>query len=394
MPERLIIVGSSCRAAAQSATRSDFAAWCVDQFGDEDLRACAEHVEVVHNWPAGILDLIPQIPTGTLVITGALENSPSLLARLRERLPFSGCDVDAMRALRDPVNLQQMLRGAGLKALAVTLGRPSVENAKSLSAVRWLRKPVRSAAGFQIRPLSRSEPVPMRRDRRGPRYCYQEFAAGETLSGLFLADGSECRLLCLTQQLIGLPEAGAGRFRYCGSIGPLSTRDVSRRAFEMAADSGQVLTQATGCRGLFGVDFIWNAESGELSVCEVNPRYTASAELFEQAASVPLLRWHVEACRQSFLPPAAERDPIPCHGKLICFAQQPFPSAALSQVRGLVTLADIPNVETVIPAGHPICTALATGDSPAAVRGKLLAAARRVYEAGEQTSQRLRPSQK
>ena len=110
MSERIILVGASCRAAAESAARSGFRAWCIDQFGDEDLRECAEHVEVVSLWPDGILDVIPKIPPGTLIFAGALENAPQVLARLRDRLPFAGCDVDAMRALRDPLNLKSFVQ--------------------------------------------------------------------------------------------------------------------------------------------------------------------------------------------------------------------------------------------------------------------------------------------
>ena len=406
MSERLILVGASCRAAAESAVRSGFRAWCIDQFGDEDLRACAEHVEVVSRWPDGILDVISKIPPGTLVITGALENAPRILARLRERLPFAGCDVDAMRALRDPLNLQQILRQTGLSALKVALREPS-----SSSEIRWLRKPLRSAAGFHIRRFdSESEkPAGSSLGKQPPRFYFQELAPGRSLSGLFLSTGETCQLLGLTEQLIGLREAGTDGFRYCGSIGPLTTREVSPRAFEIAAAIGQALVEATACRGLFGVDFIWNEQAERLSVCEVNPRYPASAEVIERATEAPLMRWHVAACQDSISEQvAARRKPsgpgaVPdvgpgglrrsatsvgpdfhgeLHGKLICFAKGDFPAAALERLRNTVSLADIPHADQVIPAGHPICTVLARGETAHSVREALFEAAARVYDAG------------
>ena len=405
MSERLILVGASCRAAAESAARSGFRAWCIDQFGDEDLRASAEHVEVISRWPEGILDVIPKIPPGTLVITGALENAPQVLARLRDRLPFAGCDVDAMRALRDPLNLQQMLRQARLSSLKVALREPA-----SSSGIRWLKKPLRSAAGFHIRRFESEGRKPSGSSPGSkPRFYFQEFALGRSLSGLFLSDGEGCQLRGLTEQLIGLSEAGADGFRYCGSIGPLTTHEISPRVFEIAEATGQALVEATGCRGLLGVDFIWNAPSERLSVCEVNPRYTASAEVIERATEAPLMRWHIDAiqdaakrvvaARRKPSGPSATSDVGPgClrfsspsfvhdfqgepHGKLICFALDSFPAAALDRVRGDVSLADIPHGNQVIPKGHPICTVLARGETAHSVREALFEAAAQVYDVG------------
>lgn len=376
MSERIILVGASCRAAAESAVRSGFRVWCIDQFGDEDLRACAEHVEVVSCWPDGILNVIPKIPPGTLVITGALENAPQILARLRDRLPFAGCDVDAMRALRDPLNLQQILRQAGLSTLKVALREP----APSLE-IRWLKKPLRSAAGFHIRRFESGGREPAESSPGSkPRFYFQEFASGRSLSGLFLSDRENSQLLGLTEQLIGMSEAGADAFRYCGSIGPLTTRELSPRVFETAEATGRALAEATGCRGLFGVDFLWHESSARLSVCEVNPRYTASAEVIERATKAPLMRWHIAACR-------GEVPMIPCttapffHGKLICFAQNDIPAAALDRVRSEVSLADIPHEDQLIPAGHPVCTVLAQGETAVLAREALFEAASRVYDA-------------
>jgi uncharacterized protein len=377
MTRRLIIVGASTRAAAQSAARSGFQPWCIDQFGDQDLRECAEHVEVVENWPDGILKVIPRIPPGTLVIGGALENSPRVLRRLCERLTFAGCDVDSMRALRDPVSLQQMLQQAGLNSLQVSLsGRPG--ESTDLPPSRWLKKPLKSAAGFHVRfhePVQSETPV-SQGGARLPGFYFQEFVEGEPISGLFLSSGDGCRLIGLTRQLTGLPEAGCSGFRYCGSVGPLTPVDLSPRTFELAGQTGTALADATGIRGLFGCDFLWNARAGTLHVCEVNPRYTASAEVFESSGTASLLGLHVGACRGK-LPELRRTQPVTdgrarYSGKLICFAKRQFPAADLNQLSGKIQIADIPSADLEIPTGHPICTVLATGKSEAVVRSRLL----------------------
>jgi predicted ATP-grasp superfamily ATP-dependent carboligase len=379
MAERLIIVGASTRAAAQSAIRSGFRAWCIDQFGDQDLRDCAEHVEVVDNWPEGILDVVPRIPPGTLVVTGALENSPRILDQLRERLPFAGCNVDSMRALRDPISLQQILQQAGLDTLRVSLHQPDRE-----PSIRWLRKPLQSAAGFNIRfneAASAATSTSHDDIAELPRCYYQEFVEGESVSGLFLSSGEDCRLIGLTRQLIGLTEAGCSGFRYCGSIGPLTADDLSLLAVELAMQAGRALAEATGCRGLSGCDFIWNRDAETLRVCEVNPRYTASAEVLEPAEADSLMRLHVDACRDR-LPesvPEVARSGKEYFGKLICFAKQPFQGSRLKSLLGEIRIADVPAKEVEIARGHPICTVLAEGPSESAVRSELFDAAAQIH---------------
>lgn len=373
MTRRLIIVGASTRAAAQSAARSGFQAWCIDQFGDQDLRDCAEHVEVVENWPDGILKVIPRIPPGTLVVCGALENSPRILRRLRERLTFAGCDVDAMRALRDPLSLQQMFQQAGLNTLRVSLSEPPSD-----STARWMKKPLKSASGFHVRfheLVAGEAPVPQNRTRP-PGFYFQEFVEGESISGLFLSSDGDCRLIGLTRQLNGLEEAGCSGFRYCGSVGPLTPDDLSPRTFELARKTGTALAEATGIRGLFGCDFIWTADAGTLHVCEVNPRYTASAEIFESSETASLLELHVSACRGHRAESRAV-EPAPgghtsYFGKLICFAKRRFPAADLKRLSSKLQIADIPSADLQISTGHPICTVLATGESETAVLSRLL----------------------
>ena len=381
MTERLILIGASTRAAAQSAVRSGLSVCCLDQFGDQDLRECAGQVKVVENWPEGILDVLDQIPRGQLVITGALENSPQILTRLRDRFSFAGCSAEAIGMLRDPVRVQEILKQAGLHWLRVSLSGPP--DLQTETSSRWLRKPLHSAAGFHVRFCRTDRPAAVRPAETGcstqaAGFYYQEYVEGTAVSGLFLSDGAGCRLLGLTRQLIGLPQAGSSGFRYCGSIGPLSTDEIPERAFQLARRIGQTLVEATGCRGLFGCDFLWNTDTETLPVCEVNPRYVASAEVLENVCNVPLIQWHLDACRGQLPADIIASEPTSLAGRLICFAKQPVQSADVTSLSAEICLADIPREGIEIPAGHPICTVLATGASESAVRSRLLAAAERV----------------
>ena len=83
-PEPLIIVGSSVRAAAQSAVRAGFRPWCIDQFGDRDLVDISSNVHTVADWPNEIESAMQSAPQGKWVYTGALENRQALIERLSQ----------------------------------------------------------------------------------------------------------------------------------------------------------------------------------------------------------------------------------------------------------------------------------------------------------------------
>jgi len=68
--------------------------------------------------------------------------------------------------------------------------------------------------GQQDNPASHDEPVPA-------NYMLQEFCQGRPASVAFVANGTDARILGLSEQLCGLEQFGAKPFLYCGNIAPL-----------------------------------------------------------------------------------------------------------------------------------------------------------------------------
>src|SRR5262249_6268277 len=116
-------------------------------------------------------------------------------------------------------------------------------------------KPLHSAGGLGIR---RAHPG----EAPSPHHYFQEFIDGTPMSVLYCGT----TLLGVTQQLVGEPWLHAKPFAYCGNIGPLDTPPPA------------LATRADLC-GVWGIDFI--SHDGVPHVLEVNPRYTASAEVLE-----------------------------------------------------------------------------------------------------------------
>jgi uncharacterized protein len=278
-----LIFGASTRAAAQSAIRAGYRPTCADQFADEDLREIAE-VLALDRYPEGLVEAVADFPACPWMYTGALENRPAVLEQLAALRPLWGNPADVVRAVRDPFRLHGLLDRRGLPALAVRpIDDPPPQDG------RWMLKPHGGSAG---RGIFRWESGAAELRQLGEPYYFQQGAVGRPISGLFLAAGRTTTLIGATEQWIGRPELSAEPFTYCGSTGPI---DLPNQVSRQVAETGERIASELGLRGLFGVDFLLEHEIAWPT--EVNPRYTASVEIYERACDMPLLEWHAQACR-------------------------------------------------------------------------------------------------
>jgi predicted ATP-grasp superfamily ATP-dependent carboligase len=364
--DRVMIFGASTRAAAQSAARAGLRPICADHFADEDLFEFAE-VLPLSLYPHGLLRAAAGRPPLPWMYTGALENQLGLLKKLAVMRPLLGNSADVVARVRDPIKVARALTDAGIRALQVC--RQSEPPPRDGG---WLLKPLRSAGGRGIRVWDESAALPSE-SRREPSY-FQERAIGEPHSALYLATSVQIVLVGVSRQLIGESRLNAGPFAYCGSIGPVELDESLERQI---AYCGQVIGSRFSLRGLFGIDFVVDAKAVAW-LTEVNPRYTASVEIFESALEVPLLGEHMQACvecedairsRQIADELQARLEAVrrsrggrTC-GKVILYAPFTFRAPDSSELMSLPTfaqtpIADRPRPGTIIPARAPFCTLL------------------------------------
>jgi predicted ATP-grasp superfamily ATP-dependent carboligase len=357
LEEHLLLAGASVRAAAWSALRAGLRPWCTDLFADADLRVrCPVTRLSAGRYPDGLVKLFAQAPPGPWLYTGALENRPRLVDRLSRGRPLWGNPGVVLRRVRSPFLLAACLDAAGLPHPVVC------QSSQPPRQGRWLLKPCEGAGGRGITFFS-ERPV-----RRGGRWYFQELIEGESQSAIYLGDGQRARLLGVTRQLVGEPWLHAGRFHYCGSIGPLSLTAPLRRAYRLL---GQTLVVGFGLRGLFGVDCVVR-DSVPYPV-EVNPRYTASLEVLELALGLPLLACHRSIFDHGAPPPQGGPAGPDFLGKAILFAPRAltFPAegpwlASLHRPADLwesPAFADIPDPGTPISARRPVLTIFARASS-------------------------------
>ncbi|HYV85982.1 MAG TPA: ATP-grasp domain-containing protein [Patescibacteria group bacterium] len=393
------MLGASARALAASAARSAparrrFPAGLIalDYFGDADLDRPAEGRP-----PVDVLsisrDLAMPRSTAALgraalsmewsaaVCAGGLENRPGLLRLLARRGELLGSPARSIAAVRDPATLFAFLQRSGIAHASISRGALTPARGG-----RWLLKRRRSAGGGGVRAAPAGE-------RRLPGEHFQRWIDGRAGSAAFVASEGGAVLLGVTEALGPDDLPGAPAFRYAGSIlgppgaflGAAAMRDVGRAA--------TLLTARFGLRGLNGFDFI--AERGVPRIIEVNPRWTASMELYEERLGLNLFDLHLAAC-DGRMPATGERgDPdgarltasalqekrVPGYlAKGIVYATGPVtaPDPALLEALGA---RDRPRAGERFLPGQPICTLFASGADRDGCLGALrdrAAAARRL----------------
>jgi predicted ATP-grasp superfamily ATP-dependent carboligase len=217
--------------------------------------------------------------------------------------------------------------------------------------------------------------------------CYfQERRTGKPISALCLAMRNGAVLIGVSEQLIGLPAVSAGPFAYCGSIGPLP---LAESTYRQIAQTGEVVASAFGLRGLFGIDLVLDPRTGVACPTEVNPRYTASVEIYEWVTGLSLLKWHIRACQayesdsasrrvaeefQAELGAAGLEQPTDQAAKVIIYAPFLLRAPNLTVAARLhsfgnegIEIADRPTPGIPIPAKAPFCTLIAKAAGPKGV---------------------------
>ncbi len=380
MAQTVVILGASVRAAAQSALRAGFTPWAADLFADADLCAVAE-AHQVDDYPEGLAAAAAAAPGGPWMYTGALENRPELVRRIRVARTLWGNPAEVLYQVRDPWQVRRALVAAGISCprLAETAAGLPIDGS-------WLCKPLAGSGGAGIhawrgRPPYRSGrfasvqpggvgqagcPSPPR------RVYFQERIGGRACSAVFVGAAGRAVLLGITRQLIGTRRWHAKPFHYAGSIGPLPLAKPLAEQFERI---GQTLAGQFGLVGVFGVDAV--VAGRRVWPVEVNPRWTASVEVLERALGLPVFAWHAAACSRGELPtgPVGGVRPPRYVGKAVLFASKALRvTEAFSQwARPLWAgpdwpqLADIPATGVRIAPGRPVLTAFAQGTSQAAV---------------------------
>lgn len=381
----LVILGASARSLAGSARRAGWEVFAADLFRDLDLVSSVRSAVAVPFMPQGgapgypwnLLEAASAFPADAAwCYTGAIENHPELIDAVSRIRPLAGNSGDCVRHLRDHRALAAAARAA---RLAFPETRDSPDDVPLDGT--WLVKPQASAGGRGIRrwnSTSKDDQRPGDPPSPPPTRVWQRVVVGSPLSASYIFARGRARLLGASRQLIGESWSHASPFAWCGAIvSPPSAEARNIERLTAALDRlGDVLAARFQPVGLVGVDLVADAHD-RITVIEVNPRPTASMELFERMGSASIAGCHMAACGYETPAPAPDDRPGSTAGnawaKAVLFA--PSPTRVTRGVidhlareadpwtrtdDGWPALADIPRPAQTIASGSPVVTIFAT----------------------------------
>ena len=367
----LVILGASCRFAAESASRAGWAVHAADLFDDCDLAAAAVASRRVADYPDGLVAAAASFPPAPWCYTGAVENHRRVIECVSAARPLAGNAVAEVCRVRDPLAVAELARLAGLRfpdTFHSPRGLPTDGS--------FLRKPLASAGGHSITPWLTTQPPDL------PGFVWQRRVAGDPVSAVFCLAGVGSRLLGVSRQLVGADWCRAAPFAYAGSVSLPRVRAFLpiHEQFERLTT---VLAGHAGLRGVVGVDAIVERD-GRVTVIEINPRPPASAELAERSTGAAVLERHLAAFGlRSPVPPRPVRANDTVWSKAILFTAHSLPidehlrervrllAAPWTDADGHRAIADIPRAGQVLRAGAPLLTVFGRGESPAASTAEL-----------------------
>ena len=354
----LLLVSVSGRALARSAAKGGLPVVVIDLFNDLDVRALAVASRSVaarsgkfdsRRLLAAAQLLCPPDRCGGLVYGSGFEGRTKLLRNLAQGRTLFGNDPGTVTQLKDPVHFYALLDALGFAHPETRLDPPA-------DVSGWLVKRSGGSGGSHVKHASL-------RHRAKPGRYFQKWRSGRTLSVLFAADGRNARVIGFNEQwTAGIAQCGP--FCYAGAVGGIALPAALQA--RIATLLGR-LTRATGLIGLNGLDFILDA-GGEPYVLEVNPRPTATIDLYDADFEQGLVALHLRACRGE-LPEIRQAQRSRAHA--IVYAAQALRVPARMHWPQWCT--DIPEGGSLVPAGAPVCSVHADASSSAQARDMAMA---------------------
>lgn len=350
----LLIIGTWCRALAQSASRAGIDAVVLDQFADPDTRRYARSAHRIATEDGRCID--PRLAAAlaqqhaadcdALVYAAGFEQEPERLVHIAAGRTILGNSAASVRAVKHPLTLGQLLDSTGLPYPETTLSAPA-------SAGGWLVKLIGEQGGAHV---MRYTPA----HRAQPGEYFQRYVAGTPCSVLFLADGDRAHVVGFSEQLT-VP-VGDALFCYGGAL------SLARLSASVRGDIEQKLDTIVHDAGLVGLNSMDFVASGERYwVLEINPRPSATMDLYDEDWPKGLLAQHIAACTGE-LPQSPLQEQSP-RGHAVLYARRA--GRVPDGFQWPVWCSDIQSPGTALPAQTPTCMVHATGGSHEQVRAQL-----------------------
>ena len=348
-----LIISQSGRALAASAKCAGIDTHVIDLFADEDTVELTLSNTSVTGFSGGnnskeliniVTDYANNNPQLCVIIGSGFEDNPELLAQLEHRVTVIGNHSSVIRLLKDPSVFFKKLEELALPYPEyISCADDTIEG-------NFLVKTVGRSGGGHVRYYNK--------DMQLSPACYlQALLNGKNYSATFIADGQSAYVLGFNETWVCKENSD---FTFAGAV---SNVNLSIELRQQVLDAIRRIVVIFKLKGLCGLDFIVE-KSGKYSILEVNPRPTATFELYETHGS--LFAQHLAAFQGKMIAP--ESDQGLSRGLGLLYAGK---SITMPRLDWPEWVTDRPQAGKQVAIGEPVCTVHAEGLAVEDVRQQL-----------------------
>ncbi|MCX9012590.1 MAG: ATP-grasp domain-containing protein [Candidatus Methanoperedens sp.] len=345
---RILVVCYSSRSIVCSAKKAGYTVYALDNFGDVDMRGCADKAEFLGNASGDrIYELARSFGDFDAVVLGPGFEKLRFRNILNNRL-------SVMEEVNDKLKIAK-------KFESMDIPHPDTELLTKASGAGFplMIKPRFGSGGMlNITARDEDELADLKARDDACNFIAQEFVEGTPCSASLIGTGDDAAVIALNEQLIGVPGLTRLPFAYCGNITPFRT-GFSDEMVQYAARIAREFSLV----GSNGVDFILT-EKGAVAI-EVNPRFQGSLDTIELSTGMNVFDAHVRSF-EGELP--LLRDFSRYAAKAILYTDRRLIidqklSDRLTGCMNANNAADIPQAGCVISPDEPVATLLGTGET-------------------------------
>jgi uncharacterized protein len=342
----LIVAAISSRPYVAAAVEAGFEVVAIDAFADVDTLQMAKktfQVDVTngqfeHKQLLNVLGGLDLYECAGFCYGAGFEVDPEVLNEIGKVLPVVGNKAETVRASKDPQLFSVLCETQDMDYPQTVFKKPNVVDG-------WLMKTAGASGGMHVRPLT-SESL-----ETGNVY-YQKLQAGVPISCLFLANGKRAKIIGYNEQWCS--PAVDFPYRYGGAVSHAEVGESTKAIIEIFVND---ITKKLDLRGINSCDFV--LEGTQLFALEINPRLSATLDLYP-AKKGSLFEAHVKASLEGDLQDVEVDEISKAHHiiyatKKINIANMDWPT----------WVSDIPQANSKIEIGMPVCTVTAVASSSA-----------------------------
>jgi predicted ATP-grasp superfamily ATP-dependent carboligase len=341
--------------------KAGYAVTAIDAFADVQTVSLAEKSIVVAYGRQGFdadaliaaVDALDLSRFVGFVYGSGFEAQPELLVKIAAKLQLIGNSSETVAAVKTPAVFFAVLHQLNIHHPGVRDSFPA-EHSKD-----YLIKFAGGSGGTHIR-LANS-----RARLLTDKYYYQQKIDGRPVSLLFMANKHDIEVIGFNEQW--LDSSADAPYRYGGAV---SNAEMPACVRAQLADAAGKLANAFGLAGLNSLDAIVDVESSQVYVLEINPRLSATVDLYS-CTEPNLFERHVKVClnyddlNQNDVYQLNQQ----CKAHAIVYAAVEI--ELLAPVLWPDWVSDTPLLgekAVIISAGEPLCTVHAYADSAEAAK--------------------------